>query len=273
MGSGCRQTVELQQLERALDFGQPFGADVEINGGGRQTRVTQQTLDDGQFDARFQQMSCKAVPKTMDSAAGGELGARDGAIENTLSGAVGQGLTGILRRREEPVTRTATEPVTTQFVEQARGQQGVTILFAFALHHANLVPFSVEVFGLEMAGFVETQTAAVDGHEENSITHMRAAVVEEPFNFLAAVNLRPANLAFHPGQGLPEDLRRTLEHPLVKGAQGTDGLVDATGGELAPLHQVEEEVLELIVGELLRRSTVVLGQLIHPRHVSFLGAL
>jgi hypothetical protein len=88
---------------------------------------------------------------------------------------------GILTGGKQPVHRPAPLPIAAQFFQQARRQQRVTIFVAFALHHLDLLTGAVDVFGLEMTGFIEPQTRPINRHQKGPMSRMGATRREEPF--------------------------------------------------------------------------------------------
>ena len=61
----CRLGVK--QIQRAGDLGEGGAADVQIDHGGRQSRVTQEHLDSAQIVAGLQKMGGEAVPQGVDA--------------------------------------------------------------------------------------------------------------------------------------------------------------------------------------------------------------
>ena len=105
---------------------------MQIAHRGRDMAVAEQSLKGGQIHPGFEQVSGEAVPQGVDAA----LRADAGGVPRGAVDALHR--LGIDRRRpggigEQPAPRPAHSPVSPQGVEQARRQQRVAILSAFAL--------------------------------------------------------------------------------------------------------------------------------------------
>ena len=104
----------------------------------------------------------------------------DRVIEDLLAGPVGQGLLRIARAGEEPAALgMIPPPVSFQFLQEPLGQHGVAVLASLALLDPDLARATVQVLGPQVAGFVEAQASAVNGHEEGAMLGIGAAQVEQ----------------------------------------------------------------------------------------------
>lgn len=130
---------------------------------------------------------------------------------------------------------------------------------------------SVDVGGSDVEGFVESQSALVDGGEESAVSTV-AESAKELADFLTREDVREGFFALD--FDLAPDLPFEVEVIPVEGAQGANSLVDGGGSELAFCLKMDEEVENrptLEIGEML--VGIVRGELLDPAEVSLSGAL
>jgi hypothetical protein len=142
----------------------------------------------------------------------------------------------------------------------------------FALDNPDLLSLAVQIFHLEMAGLVQTQARAVNGHQKNPRLPRRRTHAQQALDLLVTVNPRAMDLPHHPWQRLPQHRQLPMQYPLVKGPQAADRHVDRTGRQLLLLDQIEQILPQLGLTDLVRRHPVMPRQMINPRHVALLRA-
>ena len=96
---------------------------------------------------------------------------------------------------------------------------------------------------------MEAQARAVHRHQEGAVFGPGTTDGEQPFQFPATVNLGAMGLATDPGQEPLELIRRPVEHQVKEATEGTDRLVERTGRQVPDLDQVQDIVLEFLVGD------------------------
>ena len=124
--------------------------------------------------------------------------------------------------------------VVAQEAHQVVTEQGVALTVAFGMRHQQSMAGAVEVFDLNVGGFRQAQTAAVDATEESAGAQVAlGAAAQKPFDFGHTVNPRHAGWASRP-LDLPEDgFDVALEQSAEEVAHGIDGQIDGGSGLLA----------------------------------------
>ena len=146
---------------------------VQVDHGGFKTAVAEVTLDGADIDARFQEVCGIGVPERMHAGfSGADLSGEPCAAEGALHRAFSHGMVSracglrITPHRRKDKSRVAMGgPVFAQDLEGSLRQGDETIFGAFTAvdveHHA----MTVDVSDFEMLGFLQPQTAGVDGGE------------------------------------------------------------------------------------------------------------
>lgn len=180
-----------------MDLGNAFLTDMKIAGGGGEMGMTQEMLDCGNLRSTFDEMRGKGMAKTMDTTRAGEFGATQGAVEKSLAVAFGDGLAGNPSGEEITPWGFELAVILPKDAEQRFGEKSVARLTALGVGDPELVALRDEVLNLNVSGFGETQTAAVDGGKEGvGAKIMFASQRQKGFDFLGAENTGKAWLAF-----------------------------------------------------------------------------
>ncbi len=144
------------------------------------------------------------------------------------------------------------------------------ILEAFPAVDVQHHPLAVDIGDLQMLGFLQAQTAGIDGGEEGVV--MRGAyAAQEPPDFFTAEHRGQLLLALGMDQfeGMPVAMQDMLEEkpqPAVADPQGR-------GRPLIGVSPVEEIMLQIVLGDLIRGFMIKLHEHAHRTGVRFLGAL
>lgn len=131
--------------------------------------------------------------------------------------------------------------------------------------------FGVDVGGFEMEGFVEPESALIDGREKGAVATV-AKGAQKPGDFLAGEDVRKRFFAFD--FDFAPDLPFEVEVVPVKGSDRAEGLVDGGGRKIAFGLEVNQEVEDgatLQIGKVL--AGIVSGQLFDPAEVGVGAAL
>ncbi len=170
---------------------------------------------------------------------------------------------------EEPEAGGRGLPVDTEVVQQALGQRHVPILHPLALLDTNGHAIGIEIRDFQGDDFADAQAGGVGGGEQEAMPGMRAGL-EQPPDLLAAEDLWKLLRLF--GGGYVEVRAREPQRHVVEKAERMGRLATRAPRELAFLNQVGEIGLDLLIGELIRRALVVLGQLHDLADVRLVGA-
>lgn len=264
------------------DFGE-----VEVNEGGFEAFVAEVGGDLPDMGSPFEEVGGVAVAEGVDDKLGvffGEAAFDFGDFPSGPGGAVAHGFAAVVeglpeagagtfptapRGRKEPAWVAVPGPEATQPLDEFGGNGDVAFVAAFgvAMGNADGVAPTVDVGGLEVEGFAETQAALVDGGEEGAVATVVEGAQKES-DFLAGEDVREGFLAFN--FDLAPDLPAQAEVVLVEGADGAEGLVDGAGGEVALGLEVEEEVEDLSARQVGKvRLGVVTVELPDPAEVGF----
>ena len=122
-------------------------------------------------------------------------------------------------------------PVEAQGIEQARREQGVTILAAFAVAHleTHAVRGALDVGQFQGTNFPDPQARRVGGHQERAAPQGPCRR-KQALHFLARKHA--GQMAGHLGHGNVQVRMGSPQHPLVQEAEGAHRLVDAGVGEV-----------------------------------------
>ncbi len=127
--------------------------------------MTQQGLNDDEFGAGLEQMRGEAMSEHVRCAGTRDPGIKGGLRQRAASRARVQRLGCGRPCREQPGSRPLLEPVVPQFLEQSRREQREAFAVPFAVSDAYDVLLGIDVGDLESAGFVDTQSRGIAGHE------------------------------------------------------------------------------------------------------------
>ena len=198
----------------------------------------------------------------------------DAAFRRNAGGVTGGAINplhrlGIDRRRsggvgEQPATRSADLPPEAQAIEQARRQQRVTILIAFALAYLETHPIrgALDVRDLQGADFGDAQAGGVGRHQERA-SAQGSGGSNQACHFFVRKDLRQT--FGHFGHGDIEARVRTFEYALKEKAKGAGRLVDTGVGQLLLGDEVQQVLLNLRGVELVGRAPVIPGQTLHTQ--------
>lgn len=145
-------------------------------------------------------------------------------------------------RGKQPVGIAVPGPEAAQADEQRGADGNFTGLAALGVGDAQHEARAVDVFRTDVECFAQAQSALIDEGEVGAVTAV-AKGAQELGDFVAGKDvgqrLDTLDVDFRP------DFPRLAEMVAVKGAQGTDGLVEGGTGELAVGLEVDEEVEDL----------------------------
>ena len=166
----------------------------------------------------------------MDAALIGQAGARHRLVEDFLSGPIGQGLLWVAGAGEEPAALgMVAPPVNFQLPQEPLRQHGVAVLASLALLDPDLARAAVEVFGPQVAGFVEPQPGPIHCHEEGPMLEIGAAQLEQPGDLGPGIGLGPALGLTRPRQVTFQVRKGPVQYPLVEEAQAANRHVERAG--------------------------------------------
>jgi hypothetical protein len=173
---------------------------------------------------------------------------------------------------KDPVGVAMPGPEAAQSVEESGGDGDESFVAALGVPGGDTdeAALSVDVGRFEVKGFVEPQTALVDGGEEGAVSSV-AQGAEDEGDFLAGEDVREGFFAFD--FDLAPDLPLMPEVVAIEGAKGADGLVDGGGFEVALGLEVEEEVEDFGAaqnGQVL--PGIVIVELLDPAEVGLGGS-
>lgn len=197
--------------------------------------MAEQALDGVQIGSSFQQMRREGVTKRVDPSLLGDPRPLLGTHVEALGARDADG-TGDATGGKQPGEGAIDLPVAPEFLEEPLGQEGVAILRALALVHANRHAIRVDVRDLEVDDFADPEPRGVGRHEQGPVLGV-VGRVEQPADLLLAQDLRQLGRLF---RGRDAELRTiALERLVVQEAQSVEHDVAATPRQL-PLHsQVE----------------------------------
>jgi hypothetical protein len=154
-------------------------------------------------------------------------------------------------------------------MQQTLGQRHVPILHPLALLDADGHAVGIEIRDPERDDFADAQAGGIGRGQQEAMPGVRAGLEQTP-DFLPAEDLRQALGLL--GRGDVELRARVAQRHVVEEAEGVGGLTARAPRELALLEQVGEIGLNLVVGQLIRRSLVVPRPLHHLADVRLVGA-
>ena len=215
-----------------------------IAGGGAQTAMAEQDLNDADVGAGLQQMGGKGVAQGMSGDALAQAAGVAGALDRFLQTLQAEGSIGESAGKE-PRGGVGNFPVAAQQDQEFGRQHEVTILVALALPDANGLAARINVTPLEMKGFRGPQAGGVDGGQQDPVLPLGNGG-QETRDFLETQHFgQPAFLA---GKGNVLDDPVLVKGVAVEEAQGADRLVKPTPGGFLLMGQKE------LVGADLFRS-------------------
>lgn len=249
--------------ERSSGLGFANFGEVKVDESGLEAAVAEVGGDLPDVGAAFEEVGGVAVAQGVDD----ELGVL--AIKTAFSfgefvgspgAGVGHGfaavMEGLLERDaggfpsatgggKEPVGVAMPLPKGAEALVQFGGDWNVAFVSAFGVAPGDSEGegLSVDVGGSDVEGFVESQTALVDGGEESPVATV-AEGAKELADFLTCEDVREGFFAFD--FDLTPDLPFEVEVITIEGAQGANGLVHGATREVSLGLKVEEEVEDLV---------------------------
>ena len=161
-------------------------------------------------------------------------------------------------------------PVAAQLAQQARGEQRVAILGAFALLHPDGHARRVDVAHLQMTQLRDPQPRPVGGHQHGAVLGI-GGQLDQARDLFARQDL---GQLLRLARARDLELRlRLLERDVVAELQRVDRDVAAAPGKLALLDQVQQVALHLHFVDLLGAAPVVLRHRRHRAQVRLARAL
>jgi hypothetical protein len=246
---------------------------VEVAGGGVERGVTQEHLDDRDLDAVFQAMGGEAVTQAVYSAAVGQPGLGDGAVEDTLAGGFVDGRQRFGARKEEDLGA-GLAVVVAEHRQQVVAEQGVALPAALGMGDQQPMADAIQVLDLDVGGLGEAQAATIDATEEGPGAQIAlGADGQELFDFGHAVEPRSQGGAAGTLDLVQERLDLALKQSPVERTHGVDGQVDGGSGLLALGNQVIKPVSNVLRPEQVGRASAMLGQRVDETDVAVNRAL
>jgi len=245
----------------------PLGQ-VEVGDRAADASMAKESLDGAEIDALLQQVGGVGVPQRVAGDGLGELGIVGGAADGLEHGLPANGL-GCGMIGEEPMIGTVLAPVGPQELERSLGQGDVAVLASLAVSDADDHALAVDVFGAKMDGLRDAQAAGV--HEDRAHAGGGPADVGQELTDLPA---REDDGEFPVSLGTDEveDGQRAPEGVPKEELDGEE--VDAYGalGQAAGLGEMDEELSDLVFGELVGGSVEVACEVPDGFDVGSLGA-
>jgi len=169
-------------------------------------------------------------------------------------------------------------PISSQMQTQIRAAESSPLhnyhlfIFApFALFYADLARAATQMFGAQVAGFIEAQASAIDRHQKRAMLWLGYSDAEQALDLLTSIRLRPAYLSSDSGQRSFDMVKRPLQHPAVKESQTADDDIESAGRLGCLQVKVQQVGSDFFVAQRVWRTTIPLGQSRHSVNISFLG--
>jgi hypothetical protein len=195
----------------------------------------------------------------VDATAIGQPGLGDGAVEDTLAGALAHGRQRFGARKEEALG-VGLAVVVAEHRQQVVAEQGVALVVALGMGDQQPMADAVQVLDLDGGGFGQAQAPAIDATEEGAGAQVAlGADGQESFDFGHAVEPWGQGGAAGTLDLAQERLDLALEHAAEKGTHGIDGQVDGGSGLLALGNQVIKPASNVLVPEQVRGASAMLG--------------
>ncbi len=159
-GSGRRDHLQIEPIERANGLGEDIGCHLRIERGGGQVIMPQQNLNDTQISAALQEVGGKAVPKRMHRHVLGETGCLARSVTRHCEH-FWIDMTARITTGKQPNTRAGPQPIGAQNLQQLFRQHGLALFAALPVLDPDQHALAVDVAGLEGYGFGQPQPGCI----------------------------------------------------------------------------------------------------------------
>jgi hypothetical protein len=148
-------------------------------------------------------------------------------------------------------------PVGSQQCEGIFGQRNIAVFSPFSPVDMDLEALAIDIGDLEVEGFMEPESQAVDGGEVDLIVQGGSGLEQTP-NFFHTEDGGEAVCGLSPNQR--QDVPIALEDVLIEKSDTTVADAHGSWGEAIDVFAVQEIVLELLFGEQVGRFAIELSQ-------------
>src|SRR5262249_44206272 len=211
----------------------------------------------------------------MDAAFVAHTALFDGAVENVLSAGCADRFGSVTQKEPRniisPFTLTLRPPVVSQLLEQTVTQWQDALLAALALADSQLHPGSVNVSGLQMPCFRQSESAAINGHQKRPVARLTRRA-QDRFHLATGVDFGAPDGVLHSRDRRHQLISLTPKGNAVEKAYGIDSDVNAGSRKLPLLDQVIEPVRDLFVRNQFRRTVIIACKLRDVSAVRLLSA-
>ena len=152
--------IEFERIQRTGCGANRHVGDLQLTRRGFQVGVTEQDLNGTKIGSSFQQVRGKGVSQGMRMNRFGNTGCQGGVATSQVD-CLRADSPGAVERGKQPVSGPLGSPIPAQQFQQFGGQQSLPVLAAFALAHPQHVAASIDVARLELGGFRDTESTAV----------------------------------------------------------------------------------------------------------------
>src|SRR3954466_2673003 len=259
--------LRTEEVERTLGAPDVPLGHLGVPGRGLDRRVAEQPLDSADVGARLEKVCGEAVTQGMSGDALFEAALDYDLVQYTLDRARRDGPTRDGPGEQEASLRACGLPVRPQDVEQALAEHHVAVLRALALVNVDEHALAVDIGGLQRARFRNPEPGTVGRHQDRAMLE-RPDLLEELLDLLASEDIWQAL-----GSLGPRDLRDhlgTVQRRRIEELDGGDIHVLRRRTSLPLVHEVQQEVADLLLPELCRRAPVVVNEVVGALQVLLL---
>ena len=226
--------------------------------------MAQKALEREQVHPALQESSGEGVAQGMDSASPRQSRHLQPMVEGAFDRLSRERTIREVGAGEEPLGGAIKPPVGTKFLQQARRQERVAVLAAFSLNDADLATVAEQVVDLQVGDLAYPQTRRIGGHEDGAMLPVEIFEAEEPFKFLVAVDLGPADPLLHAWERLLDGLGGASDHAPVEEPQRAYRHHQGSRRQSPDAKEVQQVLANLLVGDLVGAGLPESGEVLDP---------